>query len=143
MELTACKITGAILEDMPADDKVSSMKFAGSTVMMVAESRQAVVDALKEDVYVKAGVWDLEKVRFFCLLLFLTLFLQQSWWIDIEADFESGDDLARQDCLSVPLKVGSLEEPRRPGSGGSIGIDDGGVFVIIPSQPRSLDGTSG
>lgn len=47
---------------MPADDEVSSMKFAGSTIMIVAESRQAVLDALKDDVYVKSGVWDLEKV---------------------------------------------------------------------------------
>lgn len=47
---------------MPADDEVSSMKFAGSTVIVVAESRQAVVDALKDDIYVKSGVWDLENV---------------------------------------------------------------------------------
>lgn len=58
------KTTGAILEDMPADDEVSSMKFAGSTIVIVAESRQAVMDVLKEDVYVKSGVWDLEKVSF-------------------------------------------------------------------------------
>lgn len=53
---------GAVLEEMPPDDEVSSMKFAGSTVMVVAESRQAVIDLLKDDVYVKSGVWDLEKV---------------------------------------------------------------------------------
>ncbi|CAN8105639.1 unnamed protein product [Discula destructiva] len=55
------KMGGAVLEDMPVDDEVSSMKFAGSTIIVVAESRQAVVDALKDDVYVKSGVWDLEK----------------------------------------------------------------------------------
>lgn len=54
---------------MPADDEVSSMKFAGSTVIVVAESRQAVVDALKDDIYVKSGVWDLEKVSFLFLVL--------------------------------------------------------------------------
>lgn len=53
---------GAILHDMPADDDVASMQFAGSTVILVAESRQAVLDALKDDVYVSSGVWDLEKV---------------------------------------------------------------------------------
>lgn len=53
---------GAILEDMPANDEVSSMKFAGSTIIVVAESREAVLDALRGDVYVKSGVWDLEKV---------------------------------------------------------------------------------
>lgn len=48
---------------MPADDEVSSMKFAGSTLMVVAESRQAVIDLIKDDVYVKSGVWDLEKAQ--------------------------------------------------------------------------------
>ncbi|KUI72610.1 hypothetical protein VM1G_08548 [Cytospora mali] len=57
----AFKMGGAVLEDMPADDEVSSMKFAGSTLMVVAESRQAVIDLIKDDVYVKSGVWDLEK----------------------------------------------------------------------------------
>lgn len=56
-------VPGAILEDMPADDEVSSLKFAGSTIMVVAESRQAVIDLLKDDIYVESGVWDLEKVR--------------------------------------------------------------------------------
>lgn len=54
---------GAILEDMPPDDEVSSMKFAGSTLMIVASSREEIIDMLKEDVYVKSGVWDLEKVE--------------------------------------------------------------------------------
>lgn len=44
------------------DDEVSSLKFAGSTIMVVAESRQAVIDLLKDDIYVESGVWDLEKV---------------------------------------------------------------------------------
>lgn len=56
-------VPGAILEDMPPDDEVSSLKFAGSTIMVVAESRQAVIDLLKDDIYVESGVWDLEKVR--------------------------------------------------------------------------------
>lgn len=37
------------------------MNFAGSTLMVVAENRQAVIDMIKDDVYVKSGVWDLEK----------------------------------------------------------------------------------
>lgn len=48
---------------MPPDDEISSMKFAGSTLMVLASSRQEVIDLLKDDVYVKSGVWDLEKVR--------------------------------------------------------------------------------
>lgn len=54
---------GAVLEDMPPDDEVSSMKFSGSTLMVVAESKQAVIDLIKDDVYVKSGVWDLEKAQ--------------------------------------------------------------------------------
>lgn len=53
---------GAILEDVPVDDEVSSLKFAGSTIVVVAESKQEVIDLLKKDVYVESGVWDLEKV---------------------------------------------------------------------------------
>lgn len=56
------KLLGAILEDMPPDDEVSSLKFAGSTLMVVASSREEIIDLLKEDIYVKSGVWDLEKV---------------------------------------------------------------------------------
>lgn len=54
--------SGAVLEEMPPDDEVSSMKFSGSTLMVVAESKQAVIDLIKDDIYVKSGVWDLEKV---------------------------------------------------------------------------------
>lgn len=47
---------------MPPDDEVSSLKFAGSTLMIVAESREAALATIKEDPYVKAGVWDMDKV---------------------------------------------------------------------------------
>ncbi|KKY32542.1 putative dimeric alpha-beta barrel [Diaporthe ampelina] len=60
-ESGAFKMGGAVLEEMPPDDEVSSMKFSGSTLMVVAESKQAVVDLIKDDIYVKSGVWDLEK----------------------------------------------------------------------------------
>ncbi|EOO01908.1 putative dimeric alpha-beta barrel protein [Phaeoacremonium minimum UCRPA7] len=56
------KMGGAILEDMPADDEVSSMKFAGSTLIIVAESKEAALATIKDDVYVKHGVWDMDKV---------------------------------------------------------------------------------
>lgn len=54
---------GAVLEEMPPDDEVSSMKFSGSTLMIVAESKQAVIDLIKDDIYVTSGVWDLEKAQ--------------------------------------------------------------------------------
>ena len=47
---------------MPADDEVSSMKFAGSTLIIVAESKEAALATIKDDVYVKHGVWDMDKV---------------------------------------------------------------------------------
>lgn len=56
------KGTGAVLEEMPPNDEISSMKFAGSTLMVLASSKEEVIDLLKDDVYVKSGVWDLEKV---------------------------------------------------------------------------------
>lgn len=54
---------------MPPDDEVSSMKFAGSTLMVVASSKEEVIDLLRGDVYVESGVWDLEKVRHFAPFL--------------------------------------------------------------------------
>jgi uncharacterized protein YciI len=47
---------------MPEDDSVDSMKFAGSTLVVVAKSREEVLEMLNGDVYVKNGVWDMDKV---------------------------------------------------------------------------------
>lgn len=86
---------GAVLEDMPPDDEVSSMKFYGSTIMVVAESKQAVIDLLKDDVYVKSGVWDLEKVSTPCLPKDLELYLGMGRWADFGClEQKQGDDLA-------------------------------------------------
>lgn len=57
------KMGGAILDEVPQDDEPGSLKFAGSTVIVVAASKEEVLDHLKADVYVEAGVWDLEKVQ--------------------------------------------------------------------------------
>ena len=54
-------IPGALLDEVPPDDEASSMKFCGSTLMVVAVSKQAVIDMIKDDIYVTSGVWDLEK----------------------------------------------------------------------------------
>ncbi|KAM7207601.1 hypothetical protein V8F20_002079 [Naviculisporaceae sp. PSN 640] len=54
---------GAILNEVPKDDQPSSLDFAGSTVIAVAESREEILEILKNDVYVKEGVWDLSKVQ--------------------------------------------------------------------------------
>ncbi|KAJ9156644.1 hypothetical protein NKR23_g936 [Pleurostoma richardsiae] len=62
VESGAWKMGGAVLEDMPEDDSVDSMKFAGSTLVVVAKSREEVLEMLNGDVYVKNGVWDMDKV---------------------------------------------------------------------------------
>lgn len=58
--LTLCK--GAVLHEMPKDDEPSSLDFAGSTVVLQAESREKVIEWLKGDVYAKSGVWDVDNV---------------------------------------------------------------------------------
>ncbi|EGY13550.1 Protein YciI like protein [Verticillium longisporum] len=57
------KMGGALLDEVPADDEPSSLKFNGSTLVCLAESREEVMGWLEKDVYAEAGVWDLEKVQ--------------------------------------------------------------------------------
>lgn len=61
--LIECQCTGAILHDVPVKDEGESMDFAGSVMIVVAESAEEAKNMLKDDVYVKADVWDFEKVR--------------------------------------------------------------------------------
>jgi uncharacterized protein YciI len=61
--LTLTLLTGAILDEVPVDDEPSSMKMSGSTIVMVASSRDEVVNLLREDVYAKNGVWDVDNVQ--------------------------------------------------------------------------------
>lgn len=62
------KMGGAVLQEVPPDNELSSLKFAGSTLIMVAESRQEVIDQLNKDVYASSGVWDVEKVQIWPML---------------------------------------------------------------------------
>ncbi|CRK25159.1 hypothetical protein BN1723_013517 [Verticillium longisporum] len=57
------KMGGALLDEVPADDEPSSLKFNGSTLVCLAESREEVMGWLEKDVHAEAGVWDLEKVQ--------------------------------------------------------------------------------
>lgn len=45
------------------NDEAENLDFAGSLMVLVAESAEEAKDMLKDDIYVKADVWDLEKVR--------------------------------------------------------------------------------
>lgn len=47
---------GAIYKD------VERTQFAGSALHMMAESREEIIEILKNDVYYKAGIWDLDSV---------------------------------------------------------------------------------
>ncbi|KAK0652966.1 hypothetical protein B0T16DRAFT_407134 [Cercophora newfieldiana] len=54
---------GAVLEDVPVDDEVSSLKFSGSTVVMVASSKEEILETLRADPYTKNGVWDVDNAQ--------------------------------------------------------------------------------
>lgn len=53
---------GALLNSVPQDDDATKFDFMGSTVIIVAESKEAVVKQLEQDIYTTSGVWDVEKV---------------------------------------------------------------------------------
>ncbi|RYP30654.1 hypothetical protein DL767_006154 [Monosporascus sp. MG133] len=58
------KTGGAVLNSKPeSDDDPTKFDFYGSTVVVVAESREEVVGILKGDIYAKSGVWDVEKAQ--------------------------------------------------------------------------------
>ena len=49
-----------MLEEVPKEGE--DLKFQGSALIALASSKEEVLEKLKEDVYVKNGVWDLSKV---------------------------------------------------------------------------------
>lgn len=53
---------GALLTEVPKDDDPSSLRFAGSTLVCMAESKEEIIEMLKKDIYGESGVWDIEKV---------------------------------------------------------------------------------
>jgi hypothetical protein len=56
------KTGGAILKSVPKDDEVTSLDFAGSSIVVVAESKEQVLEELSKDIYARSGIWDMEKV---------------------------------------------------------------------------------
>lgn len=61
------------MNEVPADDNAANFNFFGSTLVCRAESKEAVLEQLKKDIYVTSGVWDIEKVtRFFYSLTILS-----------------------------------------------------------------------
>jgi len=59
------KVGGALLNDVPKDDEVSSLDFFGSTLVIEATSKEEVLEILKNDPYGKADVWDFDKVQIY------------------------------------------------------------------------------
>jgi len=54
---------GAILEEPPRERE--DLKIMGSALVAVGSSREEVIAQLKDDVYVKEGVWDLSKIQIY------------------------------------------------------------------------------
>lgn len=59
------KMGGAVLNSVPNGTDPSTFDFHGSSFVAEAESKEAVLEQLKDDVYVTSGVWDLEKAQVF------------------------------------------------------------------------------
>ncbi|KAL7796053.1 hypothetical protein V8C37DRAFT_372971 [Trichoderma ceciliae] len=57
------KMGGGLLNEVPEDDDANKFDFAGSIMVLVAESKEDAINKVKDDIYVKAGVWDLEKAQ--------------------------------------------------------------------------------
>ena len=54
---------GALLDEVPQPGQ--SLKICGSAMLVQADSREEVLQALRRDIYSKNGVWDLEKVQIY------------------------------------------------------------------------------
>ncbi|KAL4723653.1 hypothetical protein ACLX1H_009295 [Fusarium chlamydosporum] len=55
------KMGGAILNSVPKDDSPSSLDFAGSTLVCIANSVEEIREQLSKDIYATSGVWDMDK----------------------------------------------------------------------------------
>lgn len=51
-----------MLNSVPVGDDPTKWEFGGSTIIVVAESKDEVLDMLRRDIYTESGVWDVEKV---------------------------------------------------------------------------------
>ncbi|KAK3680620.1 hypothetical protein B0T22DRAFT_445638 [Podospora appendiculata] len=63
MESGLYKMGGAVLDEVPADDEPTSLKMSGSTIIIVAESKEEILKVLRDDVYAKSGVWDVDNAQ--------------------------------------------------------------------------------
>jgi uncharacterized protein len=52
---------GAMLEEVPKEGE--GLKIMGSAMMAHAATKEEVLEAIKQDIYFKTNVWNLDKVR--------------------------------------------------------------------------------
>ncbi|KAK0708792.1 hypothetical protein B0T21DRAFT_352825 [Apiosordaria backusii] len=67
------KMGGAVLNEPPQGSDPTKFSFAGSTVVISASSREEIKEVLRNDVYAKEGVWDVENAQmwpFLCAFRF-------------------------------------------------------------------------
>ncbi|KAL3963215.1 hypothetical protein ACCO45_000219 [Purpureocillium lilacinum] len=65
VESGAWKMGGALLNSVPGDDDATKFDFMGSTLVCIAESKEAVLEQLRQDIYNTSGVWDTEKAQIY------------------------------------------------------------------------------
>ncbi|KAI1763984.1 hypothetical protein GGR53DRAFT_495735 [Hypoxylon sp. FL1150] len=54
------KLGGAVLKDKPESDDPSTWDWYGSSIVVVAESKEEVKKIIENDIYTRTGVWDTE-----------------------------------------------------------------------------------
>ncbi|RFU77219.1 dimeric alpha-beta barrel [Trichoderma arundinaceum] len=59
------KMGGGLLNEVPEDDDANKFDFAGSIMVLLADSKEEVLEKLRGDIYTRAGVWDLEKAQIY------------------------------------------------------------------------------
>ncbi|KAI1494968.1 hypothetical protein F5X96DRAFT_665171 [Biscogniauxia mediterranea] len=63
VESGTIKTGGAILNDKPESDDPSKFDWYGSTLVVVASSKEEVKQLLANDIYGTSGVWDVENAK--------------------------------------------------------------------------------
>ncbi|RAL05775.1 uncharacterized protein BO80DRAFT_420977 [Aspergillus ibericus CBS 121593] len=61
VEAGSVVLGGAMLDKHPKEGE--SMTFQGTSLMLVVESKEAAEEIIRNDIYAKSGVWDLDKVQ--------------------------------------------------------------------------------
>jgi uncharacterized protein YciI len=54
------KMGGALLNSVPSGSDPSTFDFHGSTIVRAAESKEEIIADLRNDIYAKSGVWDVD-----------------------------------------------------------------------------------